>query len=51
MKGVIIREANAEPIVTDSLERPKPGRGQVLVKSLYVGLNPVYVPFCPSIKC
>jgi NADPH:quinone reductase-like Zn-dependent oxidoreductase len=41
MKGVIFEKAGAAPEVTDSLEKPKPGADQVLVKSLYTAINPV----------
>jgi NADPH:quinone reductase-like Zn-dependent oxidoreductase len=43
MKGVIFEKAGAEPQVTDSLEKPKPDGDQILVKSIYTAINPVYV--------
>lgn len=42
MKGVVIEKAGAEPEVTDSLEKPKPSSDQILVKSIYMAINPVY---------
>lgn len=41
MKGVIIEKQGGEPVVTDKLEQPKTGPDQILVKSLYVAMNPV----------
>lgn len=41
MKGVIVEKVGAEPKVVDSLDRPKPGSDQVLVKSLWTAMNPV----------
>ena len=43
MKGVAFAAVGAEPKVVDDLEVPTPGPGQVLVKSLWTAINPVYV--------
>lgn len=45
MKGVIFENAGAEPKVVDNLEKPKPSPDQILVKSLYTAINPVYVSY------
>ena len=47
MKGVIFEKQGADPKVVDDLEKPKPGPDQILVKSLWTAINPVYV-VCPS---
>ncbi|KAF7506630.1 hypothetical protein GJ744_011562 [Endocarpon pusillum] len=41
MKGVIFEKAGAEPQVVDSLDKPKPSPDQILVKSIYMAINPV----------
>ena len=41
MKGAIIESVGSEPKTVDSLQKPSPGPGQVLVKSLWVAINPV----------
>lgn len=41
MKGTVIEQLGALPRVVDSLRRPKPGPAQILVKSLYLAINPV----------
>ncbi len=41
MKGVIFANAGAEAKVVDDLEKPSPGPDQLLVKSVWVALNPV----------
>lgn len=41
MKGTIIEQLGAQPKVIDSLQRPRPGPDQILVKSLYLAINPV----------
>ena len=43
MKGVIFPNAGAEPEVVDDLEKPSPGPDQVLVRSIWTAINPVYV--------
>jgi NADPH:quinone reductase-like Zn-dependent oxidoreductase len=45
MKGVVFEKQGAEPKVVDNLEKPKPGPDQILVKSLWAAINPVYVDF------
>lgn len=42
MKGVIVEKVGAEPQVVDSLEKPEPSSDQILVKSIYMAINPVY---------
>ena len=41
MKGVVFSSVGAEPQVVDDLPMPEPGKGQVLVKSLWTAINPV----------
>jgi len=41
MKGVIFEKMGDQPKVVDNLDKPKPGKGQVLVKSIWVAMNPV----------
>lgn len=41
MKGVIIEKVGGNYEVVDNLEKPHPDKGQVLVKSLATGLNPM----------
>ncbi|KAK7902890.1 hypothetical protein LTR67_002536 [Exophiala xenobiotica] len=41
MKGVAFAHQGAEAKVVDDLEKPSPGPDQLLVKSIYVAINPV----------
>jgi len=41
MKGVVFTHAGAEAKVVDNLEKPSPGPDQLLVKSVWVAINPV----------
>ncbi|KAH0846807.1 hypothetical protein AYO21_07366 [Fonsecaea monophora] len=41
MKGVIFESAGAQPKVVETLEKPSPGPNQLLVKSIWVAINPV----------
>ncbi len=41
MKGVIADKPGAGFHLVDNLEKPKPGQGQVLVKSICTAVNPV----------
>ena len=41
MKGVLLDKVGGEFKIVDDLDVPTPGPGQVLVKSLVVGINPV----------
>ncbi|KIW26840.1 hypothetical protein, variant [Cladophialophora immunda] len=41
MKGVVFASAGAEPKVVDDLQKPSPGPDQLLVKSIWVAINPV----------
>ena len=43
MKGVVYTAAGAEGKVVDNLEKPVPAPDQVLVKSIWTAINPVYV--------
>lgn len=43
MKGVILEKPGAPFKVVDGIEKPEPGPGQILVKSIVVAINPVYV--------
>ncbi len=43
MKGVLLEKAGGDFAIVDTLEPPKPGRNQILVKSQVVGINPVSV--------
>jgi NADPH-dependent curcumin reductase CurA len=48
MKGIIAEHQEAGLQVTDNLELPEPSTNQILVKSIYTAVNPVYVllSFC-----
>lgn len=41
MKGIVFESQGAQPKVGD-IDVPKPGPDQILVKSIYAALNPVY---------
>lgn len=41
MKGIIFPSQGAEPKVVEDLKKPSPGPDQILVKSVYVAVNPV----------
>jgi hypothetical protein len=43
MKGVVVPAAGAAFEVVTNLETPKPGMGEILVKSLATGINPMFV--------
>lgn len=43
MKGIVVEKQGAPAKVTEGLEVPEPGEGQVLVKSVYTATNPVDV--------
>jgi hypothetical protein len=43
MKGILLESASSDYALVDNIEKPKPGKNQILVKSLVTGLNPVYV--------
>lgn len=42
MKGLTLAKPGAPYELVSDLEKPAPGPKQVLVKSLYAGINPVY---------
>lgn len=50
MKGVVFEKAGAEPQIVDNLEKPKPSPNQILVKSIYMAINPVYVLYTPYLS-
>lgn len=41
--GLTIAAPNEPYVVSNDIPRPKPGPKQVLVKSLFVGVNPMFV--------
>jgi hypothetical protein len=43
MKGLTVAKPAAPYELTSDIEKPTPGPKQVLVKSLYTGINQVYV--------
>jgi hypothetical protein len=43
MNGITISAPGSPFEKSDRIPRPKPAKGQVLVKSLWTGINPVYV--------
>lgn len=43
MKGVILDKVGGELKLVDDVEKPKPVADQLLVKSLYMALNPMCV--------
>jgi NADPH:quinone reductase-like Zn-dependent oxidoreductase len=52
MKAVVVPSQGSPMEIWDNLELPQPGDDQILVKSVYAAVNPVYVetnltPFCP----
>ena len=51
MKGVVFSGIGAAPEVVDSLTKPTAGDEQVLVKSLWTAINPVYVSTLKLICC
>lgn len=47
MKAVILSQPGATPEVRDDIDVPEPGEGEILVKTIYTAINPVYT-FSPS---
>jgi NADPH-dependent curcumin reductase CurA len=47
MKAITIARPGAAPQVDSDIPVPVLGEGQVLVKTLYTAVNPVYVPSFP----
>jgi Zn-dependent alcohol dehydrogenase len=43
MKGAVVPNQGAPMEIRDNLDVPKPGDNQILVKSVYAAINPVYV--------
>lgn len=48
MRAVVVKELGAQAHVAHDLPIPEPGEGQVLVKSIYTAINPVYASFPSS---
>ena len=44
MKGVAFDKIGAAAAVVDNLETPEPADDQILIKSIYTAINPVYIP-------
>jgi hypothetical protein len=44
MKGVAVEKIGAPTVVVDDLETPEPAADQILVKSIYTAINPMYAP-------
>jgi hypothetical protein len=42
MKGVLVEKAGGEIKVVDDLMKPSPGPDQLLVRPIYVAMQPVY---------
>ena len=47
MKGILLDKVGGEYHLEDTIEKPTPGRKQVLVKSLVTAINPVYYRLSP----
>jgi NADPH:quinone reductase-like Zn-dependent oxidoreductase len=43
MKAVVVPSQGSPMEIRDDLEVPEPGDDQILVKSVYTAINPVYV--------
>jgi NADPH:quinone reductase-like Zn-dependent oxidoreductase len=43
MKGILLDKVGGDFVLADTIEKPTPGRKQILVKSLVTAINPVYV--------
>ena len=43
MKAIVVPSQGSPMEVRDNLDVPKPGDDQILVKSVYTAINPVYV--------
>lgn len=41
MKGILLENIGGDYALVDTLQKPTPGKNQVLVKSLVTALNPV----------
>lgn len=44
MRAVVVDKPGAQAYIAHDLPVPEPGEGQVLVKSIYTAINPVYAP-------
>jgi len=47
MKGLVLEKIGGEYTLVDTIEKPSPGKGQILVKSLATAFNPVYAHLPP----
>jgi NADPH:quinone reductase-like Zn-dependent oxidoreductase len=43
MKGIIVKKVGATFHFVEHLEKPQPGKNQILVKSIVTAINPVSV--------
>jgi len=50
MKGLTLAKPGAPYELVSDIDKPTPGPKQVLVKSLYTGINPVYGSQIPPPK-
>ena len=50
MKGVIVEKAGGELKLVNDVEKPKPGPDQLLAKSIYSSLQPMYVDYPPHMS-
>jgi NADPH:quinone reductase-like Zn-dependent oxidoreductase len=41
MRGLIVEKPAAPFVLVEDLPKPKPGANQMLIKSIYTGINPV----------
>lgn len=49
MKGVIVPQVGGAYEIVSNLIKPTPSPGQILVKSLATGINPVYESHSPTL--
>jgi NADPH-dependent curcumin reductase CurA len=42
MEAITISHPSAQPQVSSNVALPEPGDGQILVKTIYTAINPVY---------
>ena len=42
MKGILLEKVGGDYALVDSIEKPSPGKNQILIKSLVTAMNPVY---------
>lgn len=57
MKGITVKQQGTAPEIADDLGLPEPSEHQILVKSIYTAINPVYLfptpinPYCSVTPC